>query len=179
VLSEVEGVADTVGIIRQGRMVDVDDVATLRHRAGQTVSLVFAEPVDPAEFEGVEGVEDLTVAQRTVTCRLHGEPDALLKAAARHHVVAWSAESRELEDLFLDFYRVPAAEPAEPHDGGERRCSLTGFPSWPRCCGGVDAGWWGGRWRSPRSAPSTRRSGRPSAAAPRCRRWWRTRRRGW
>ncbi len=41
-------------------------------------------------------------------CQLHGEPDALLKLAARHHVLDWSARDRDLEDLFLDFYRVPA-----------------------------------------------------------------------
>ena len=110
VLSEVEDVADRVAIIREGRIVDVDDIATLRHRAGQAVQLRFAAPVVAREFVDVPGVEELVVEEATVSCRLHGEPDALLKAAARHHVVAWSAQSRELEDLFLDFYRVPTEE---------------------------------------------------------------------
>ena len=34
-------------------------------------------------------------------------------AAVRHRVVRWQAEDRELEDLFMDFYR-DAAEPASP-----------------------------------------------------------------
>ena len=110
VLSEVEDVADRVAIIREGRIVDVDDIASLRHRAGQAVQLHFAAPVPAEEFVDVPGVEELVVDGRTVTCRLHGEPDALLKVAARHHVVDWSAQSRELEDLFLDFYRVPVGE---------------------------------------------------------------------
>jgi hypothetical protein len=50
------------------------------------------------------------VTDHTVRCLLRGEPDALLKAAAAHHVVRWRAEDRELEDLFLDFYRVPPDE---------------------------------------------------------------------
>jgi ABC-2 type transport system ATP-binding protein len=110
VLSEVEDVAERVAIIREGRIVDVDDVATLRRHAGQEVQLRFASPVSVEEFAGLPGVEELTVENRTVACRLHGEPDALLKAAARHHVIAWSAQSRELEDLFLDFYRMPPQE---------------------------------------------------------------------
>jgi ABC-2 type transport system ATP-binding protein len=109
VLSEVEEVAERVAIVRQGRIVDVDDVATLRRRAGQLVALVFAEEVAAEEFAGLPGVENLTVEARTVRCLLHGEPDALLKAAAAHRVVGWSAADRELEDLFLDFYRVPGA----------------------------------------------------------------------
>jgi ABC-2 type transport system ATP-binding protein len=110
VLSEVELIAGRVAIIRQGRIVDLDDVATLRHHAGQRVQLIFDQAVDPAPFQGLDGVEDVEVEGATLRCLLRGEPDALLKAAARHHVVRWSAEDRELEDLFLDHYRVPAEE---------------------------------------------------------------------
>jgi ABC-2 type transport system ATP-binding protein len=115
VLSEVEDVAGRVAIIRAGRIVDLDDVRTLRHHAGQEVVLRFEEPVDVRDFSGLPGVEDAAVEDRTLRCLLRGEPDALLKAAARHHVRAWSAQDRELEDLFLDFYRVPV-DPA----GAER-----------------------------------------------------------
>ncbi len=108
VLSEVEDIAGRVAIIRQGVVVDTDDVRTLRHRAGQLVELRFADPVEPARFAELPGVEDLTVEDHTVRLLLRGEPDALLKAAAAHHVVGWSAQDRELEDLFLDFYRMPA-----------------------------------------------------------------------
>ena len=110
VLSEVEQAAGRVAIIRAGRIVDVDDVRTLRNRAGQRVELRFTGPVDALAFRDLPGVADPEVSDHTLTCLLHGEPDALLKAAAGHHVVHWTAEDRELEDLFLDFYRVPAAE---------------------------------------------------------------------
>lgn len=109
VLSEVEDAADRVGIINAGRMVDVDNVATLRHHAGQTVELRFADQVDVAEFSGLPGVQDAVVDDRTLTCVLRGEPDLLLKHAATHHVVGWSAQFRELDELFLDFYRLPTA----------------------------------------------------------------------
>ena len=112
VLSEVEEVAGRVAIIRAGRLVDVDDVQTLRHRAGQRVELRFAGRVTTDAFADLPGVTDATVhddgdGATTLRCEVHGEPDALLKAASRHHVLGWSAQDRELEDLFLDFYRVP------------------------------------------------------------------------
>lgn len=108
VLSEVELIAERVAIVRQGRIVDLDDVATLRHHAGQVIELDFARAVDVAEFRDLPGVSDVQVDGSTLRCLLRGEPDPLLQAAARHHVVRWSAQDRELEDLFLDFYRVPA-----------------------------------------------------------------------
>ncbi|WP_028479335.1 ABC transporter ATP-binding protein [Nocardia sp. CNY236] len=107
VLSEIEDAADRVGIINAGHMVDVDDVATLRHHAGQSVELRFAHPVDVAIFAELPGVQDPVVEGATLTCVLHGEPDTLLKRAAEHHVVGWSAQYRDLEELFLDFYRLP------------------------------------------------------------------------
>ncbi|MPZ72233.1 MAG: ATP-binding cassette domain-containing protein [Nitriliruptorales bacterium] len=128
VLSEVQEIASRVAIIRSGEIVDVNDVRTLRNRAGQIVEMRFAERVTSERFTSLPNVEDVTVESwsengtdgASLSCLLHGEPDALLKAAADYRVVHWSAQDRELEDLFLDFYRVPAAElvTEEVADGG-------------------------------------------------------------
>ena len=117
VLSEVEVIAERVAIVRAGRIVDLDDVATLRHHAGQRIELHFAEPVDAAAFDDLAAVSNLEVADHHLTCLLRGEPDQLLKTAARFHVKRWSAEDRELEDLFLDHYRVPVTEEEVADDG--------------------------------------------------------------
>jgi ABC-2 type transport system ATP-binding protein len=109
VLSEIEDIAERVAIIRDGVVVDIDDVRTLRHRAGQTVELTFADSVDADDFRGLAGVDDVVVEATTLRCLLHGEPDGLLRAATRaSRVMQWSAEDRDLEDLFLDFYRSPS-----------------------------------------------------------------------
>jgi len=121
VLSEVEEVAGRVAIIRAGQIVDVDDVRTLRRRAGQSIELRFDGPVAIDEFANLDGVDAAAIEVRdgthVLTCELHGEPDGLLKAAARHRVLAWSAQDRELEDLFLDFYRLPPTTEEGDDDG--------------------------------------------------------------
>lgn len=116
VLSEVERVADRVGVIGRGRLLDVSDVRTLRHRAGQQVDLRFADAPDPAAFQGVAGLEQARWDGTTLHGVLHGEPDALLKVAARHRVVGWSARERELEELFMDYYRI-----GDQANGADRR----------------------------------------------------------
>jgi ABC-2 type transport system ATP-binding protein len=110
VLSEVEIVAERVAIIRQGRIVDLDDVATLRRHAGQLVALTFAPPSTRRAFRACRTSRTSRWWATRCVDLLRGEPDALLKAAAQHRVLRWSAQDRELEDLFLDHYRVPPEE---------------------------------------------------------------------
>jgi ABC-2 type transport system ATP-binding protein len=113
VLSEVEQVAGRVAIIRNGVLVDLDDVGTLRHHAGQEIELIFADPIDVSSFESLANVDQVRMDGDTLRCLLRGEPDELLKTASRYRVTAWSAQDRELEDLFLDHYRMPVEEPME------------------------------------------------------------------
>lgn len=108
VLAEVEELADRVAVVRAGRVVDVDDVATLREHAGQDVMLRFASPVIAGDFRTLPGCQDVVVDGTTVTCRLHGDPRPLLEAALRYHLVRWQAKDRDLEELFLDVYREGA-----------------------------------------------------------------------
>jgi len=108
VLREVESVADRVAVIRAGRTIDVDSVAGLRQRAGQRVLLTFATPVDPAPFAALAELHHQRWEGETLHASLHGPPDGLLRLAARHQVVAWSARDRDLEEMFLDVYRLAA-----------------------------------------------------------------------
>ncbi|MEX2503163.1 MAG: ABC transporter ATP-binding protein, partial [Trueperaceae bacterium] len=107
VLHEVEEVASRVAIIREGRIVDTDDVAALRQRAGQRVTLRFSAPVDAEPFRALTSLNSVEVDGDTVVGVLHGEPHDLIQLAARHHVTFWQARDRDLEELFLDAYRNP------------------------------------------------------------------------
>lgn len=117
VLSEVEAIAGRVAIIRRGRLVDLDEVATLRERAGQRVRVTFAGAPPLDALAALPDVDDVTSARRDghlqASLVLHGPPGPLLRLLAEHEVLRWSAEDRELEDLFLDHYRVPAEELAQ------------------------------------------------------------------
>ncbi|HEU5324249.1 MAG TPA: ABC transporter ATP-binding protein [Candidatus Limnocylindria bacterium] len=106
VLSEVQRSADRVGIIRDGRMVDVEAVDVLRRRAVRHVELHFDEPVAIEAFAGLPGVSDVTLDGRVLRCRLAGRADALVKMAARYPVESVVVEEPDLEELFLTYYRT-------------------------------------------------------------------------
>ena len=70
ILPEVEHLCDRVGIIREGRLLAVESIATLKERAIQRLEIDFGGPVDATAFDGVSGVRDLTVEDGTPA--LHG-----------------------------------------------------------------------------------------------------------
>ena len=61
VLPEVERITDRVGIIRDGRLVVVEEVAALKARAVRHLDVLFAGPVPDGVFDGVAGVREVTV----------------------------------------------------------------------------------------------------------------------
>ena len=105
VLDEVDHLCHTVAIIREGRIVAVEDVADLRARAGRKVTIRFGDAIDSARFATLEGVTNLVAADRTVSMRVSGDLDLLLKEAARHHVVDLVSTPPDLEEIFLGYYR--------------------------------------------------------------------------
>lgn len=112
ILSEVQQSADRIGIIRDGRMMTVESVDSLRRRAVRRVEIRFDEPVAPDAFVGLSGVSDVSVDGPLLRCRLAGRADSLVKMAARYPVESIVVEEPDLEELFLTYYRHEEAEHA-------------------------------------------------------------------
>ena len=85
-LDEVQRACDSVGIIRDGRLVAVERVVELTERAYRHVSLEFDTPVDASEFGQLPGVSGLVASGSRITFKAEGDLDAVVKAAARHTV---------------------------------------------------------------------------------------------
>ena len=111
-LDEVQHVADRVGIIRSGRLTDVDSVERLRERSLRHVTITFDGPVDAAPFAALAGVR-VVRADGAVLHLTAPEPamDGLVKAAAARRLVDFVSQPADLEEIFLELYR-------EPDDGG-------------------------------------------------------------
>ena len=105
VMAEVERIADRVGIIREGRLVLDEDVATLKARALRQLEIHFGEQVSLEDFQGVPGIREISVDGSDLRCTVAGSVDELVKAAARFEVLNISSNEPDLEDIFLDYYR--------------------------------------------------------------------------
>jgi ABC-2 type transport system ATP-binding protein len=106
IMSEVEAVADRVGIIRDGRLAALDTVANLRTGAVRDIEVTFETPVPSEAFASLPGADRLTLdaAGTTLTGQISGSPDALIKALAQHTVTSLRATEPALEELFHSYY---------------------------------------------------------------------------
>ena len=114
ILSEVEHTCDRLAIIREGALVKVDSVASLKELEQHTMEISFITPASPDWFAHLHGVRGITAERGGLTLRLdiHGDLPEVIRIAARHGALNIVTHEPSLEDVFLRFYA--AAGPASP-----------------------------------------------------------------
>jgi ABC-2 type transport system ATP-binding protein len=102
ILSEVEALCDRVGILRQGKLVELGTLAEMRHLSALTVEATFAGAIP--DLSGVPGVSSVQPDGRVVRCQVRGPIAPLLKVLAAADVTELLSREPSLEELFLAQY---------------------------------------------------------------------------
>ena len=115
-LTEVERIATRVGIVREGELVAVENVARLRALRERLMDVTFREPVAPERFAGLEGVRVVTTdaGGRQAQLGVRGPLGPLLAALAALPVEDLTYGPPDLESVFLHYYGVSEPQPATP-----------------------------------------------------------------
>lgn len=104
-LSEVQRVADRVGIIRNGKLVTVEKVSKLRSKAIRRIELNLEDRAEASFFQAISGVSDVTVEGNQVVLSYDGEVDALLKKVMKQYTLLdIHTQEADLEEIFLTYY---------------------------------------------------------------------------
>jgi len=128
ILSEVRKVCDRIGIIREGKLVELEDVTSLINRSGKTVRANVAESVTATEFD-IDGAHDVTVSgdsagvgdtaagdaggeSTSVSFTYTGAYEPLLRHLLEYDLLDLAIEEAPLEDVFMRFYGDHDAEAA-------------------------------------------------------------------
>jgi ABC-2 type transport system ATP-binding protein len=106
VLGEVQRVADRIGVLREGRLVAVEELRVLAAKSLHRVRATFLDEIRPADFERVPGVRDLRVSNgHELTCNAPQQSlDSLVKRVSEHCVDDFECAEADLEETFLAFY---------------------------------------------------------------------------
>ncbi len=117
ILPEVEHTCDRVAIIREGRLVKIDHVSSLKDIHQRDVEISFAGPASVDWFKHVAGV--VSVAQgadeRTLQLSVQGDLTEIIQIANQHSATNIDTHEPSLEEIFLRFY-----EPEPSALAGER-----------------------------------------------------------
>jgi ABC-2 type transport system ATP-binding protein len=105
ILPEVEQLADRVGIIREGKLVAVEAVTALKHKATRRIDITFDSPVNAESFKALPGVMEATSRGTILQLVVQGSIDPVIKAAAQHTVHNFVTYEPTLGEIFLGFYR--------------------------------------------------------------------------
>ena len=104
VLDEVQHLCDHVAIIRDGRLVAVEEVEELRRRAIREVTIHFAGPFEADAFAALPDVRAIEVNGPVLHLHLTGRADPLIKLASRYDVIDLTSAPADLDALFLHYY---------------------------------------------------------------------------
>jgi ABC-2 type transport system ATP-binding protein len=118
-LPEVEHLCDRVGIIREGRLLAVESIATLKERALHRLEIEFGAPIPADAFAGIPGIADLRLDGERLHCTVRGNLDALIKAAARFEVCNVRSIETSLEEIFMAYYGAGDGAASGPADAKE------------------------------------------------------------
>jgi ABC-2 type transport system ATP-binding protein len=102
IMSEVEALCDRVGILRDGKLIEMGTLAQMRHLSALTVEATFDGPIP--ELSGVAGVTVVETDGPVVRCHVRGSVEPLLKLLASANVTRLVSREPSLEELFLAQY---------------------------------------------------------------------------
>lgn len=113
VLSEIERVADRVGIIRDGRLAAVEDPHDLTERAIRHVHIRFRDDVPTdlvSTLKSMPNVSNLNVDAGSLRLTLNDDAPAFLQVIADAPIASIDIERPTLEEIFLTFYGANGKE---------------------------------------------------------------------
>jgi len=103
ILSEVQRICDRVAIIKEGRIVAVQNIDDLRRSAYKNVSFTVRDGAVPKDFS-LSGAENLELSGAGASFLFRGDINFLLSQLAQYPLLNVDITEPDLEDIFMHYY---------------------------------------------------------------------------
>lgn len=100
---EVEKTCDRVGIIKNGRLVTIEEVATLKSSQRKQYTINFTSKEEAERFSKAS-FDIKEINGRHITVSITGHISPLIKALADYEVSSFDIKTQSLEDIFMHYY---------------------------------------------------------------------------
>lgn len=103
-LSEVERLCDRVAIIKEGKLVAVENVKAVSGKKLRRIEVSFGDKFKATDFRvaGVERVQQ--VSENDLIITVSGDINPVMQVLASHKIIDMRVEHASLEDVFMKFY---------------------------------------------------------------------------
>lgn len=103
VLSEVQKVCDRVAIIKEGSIIKVSDIQSLRHENYQRV-ILKSSTLKQENLEVLGFIKDLSISDNVFTFLYQGSSKDLIQLLVQHNVEDLYISEPSLEEIFMHYY---------------------------------------------------------------------------
>ncbi len=104
VLSEVEKVCDKAAIIREGSIVAVEDIHSLKTKNYKILEIKCRDCINEKNIRDLKEISELEYYGNTIKCHIHGDMNPLIKVLENNHILDIESSSPGLEEVFIKFY---------------------------------------------------------------------------
>jgi len=106
IMSEVEHVAERVGIIRKGEIAEVAETSILTQRALNRLTVRFKKAIEVSDLGNLPEVNILSQdGGNSITLQVTGDMEKLIRALGRLPVLDLESERPSLEEVFMTYYK--------------------------------------------------------------------------
>ncbi|PFA67659.1 ABC transporter [Bacillus sp. AFS015802] len=107
ILSEVQRLCDRVAIIKEGKIVQVEKISTLKENNHKKFKIEIMDDIDLSYFE-LAGVSNLEVKDHHVSFLFRGDINMVMKKIADIEITNLWIEEPDLEEIFMHYYEKEA-----------------------------------------------------------------------
>jgi len=102
VLEEVEALCDRVGILKDGKLVELGHLSEMKHLSALNVQATFSGV--PPKVDHIKGVTNVKIIGHELSCQVTGSINELLNILAKASPKTLISREPTLEELFLNLY---------------------------------------------------------------------------
>ncbi len=105
VLSEVQMLCKRVAIIKEGRIIQLEDINNLRKKQLKKIFIEFSEPVNKENFN-IQGIESIISESANVLSFMYsGNINGLVSTLSGKEIINLTIEEPSLDEIFMHYYK--------------------------------------------------------------------------
>jgi ABC-2 type transport system ATP-binding protein len=105
ILSEVQKLCDRVAIIKDGKIIKVEEISRMAESTSKRFKLETAEKIEAGRFGGLSGVSDLQISDHAISFLYQGKMNGITKVIASMNLTNLLVEDPDLEEIFMHYYQ--------------------------------------------------------------------------